>query len=260
MRTVAVVLAGGSGRRFGGNLPKQLQLLAGRSLVEHCVAAFDQSALIDEVLVVIAAEFAARARAELSPDTKLTGVIAGGEARSDSTRRAIDALTGPMRRDHDDCQVLFHDAARPLVDQRIISDCVTALQTSPAIGVVVPSSDTIVETRPDGTLGRVLPRESLARCQTPQGFRLSVIRRAHELAADDAAGFATLAATDDCGVVRRYLPDVSITAVTGSEENLKITYPGDLDIAEILLRRRQAAADLDLPSPAVTQPVPDPPA
>ena len=70
--------------------------------------------------------------------------------------------------------MLFHDAARPLVDQRIIADCIAALARWQAIGVVVPSTDTIVEVT-DGTLGQVLPRESLARCQTPQGFRLSVI-------------------------------------------------------------------------------------
>jgi 2-C-methyl-D-erythritol 4-phosphate cytidylyltransferase len=88
----------------------------------------------------------------------------------------------------------------------------------------------------DQTLGRVLPRETLARCQTPQGFRFSVIRQAYELAAADP-GFAALSATDDCGVVRRYLPDVPIGAVSGSERNMKVTYPGDIDIAEVLLRQ-----------------------
>ncbi len=129
--------------------------------------------------------------------------------------------------------MLLHDAARPLVDQRIIADCVAALATWTAIGVVVPSTDTIVEVS-DGVLGAVLPRDSLARCQTPQGFRLSVIGRAHDLAAADP-DFG--GATDDCGVVRRYLPDVPIGAVTGSERNLKVTYPGDLDLAELFLRQ-----------------------
>jgi 2-C-methyl-D-erythritol 4-phosphate cytidylyltransferase len=231
MRTVAVVLAGGSGRRFGGSMPKQLQRLAGRTLLEHCVAAFDQAPAVDEVLVVVAAEFAGLATAELGRYPKLTGIVTGGSERSDSTRQAIAAIdpgTG-------DCNVLFHDAARPLVDQRIIADCVTALDTWQAIGVVVPSADTIVEVA-DGELGRVLPRESLARCQTPQGFRLSVIGQAHQLAAADP-GFAVVGATDDCGVVRRYLPNVPIGAVPGSERNIKITYAGDLGLAEALLRQ-----------------------
>jgi len=231
MQTVAVVLAGGSGRRFGGSLPKQLRLLAGRTLLEHCVAAFDQAPSVDEVLVVTAEEFIPRATADLGGYGKLAGVVAGGRARTDSTRQAIAAIGLAGR----ECNVLFHDAARPLVDQRIIADCVAALERWPAIGVVVPSSDTIVEVA-EGTLGRVLPREVLARCQTPQGFRFSVIRQAYELAAADP-GFAALSATDDCGVVRRYLPDVPIGAVSGSERNMKVTYPGDIDIAEVLLRQ-----------------------
>jgi 2-C-methyl-D-erythritol 4-phosphate cytidylyltransferase len=228
MRTVAVVLAGGSGSRFGGDTPKQLRLLAGRSLLEHCVAAFDQAPSVDEVLVVTPAARTEATAAELAGYRKLRAVVAGGSARSDSTRQAIAAIQagdGPA-----EANVLFHDAARPLVDQRIIADCVTALDTWQAIGVVVPTADTIVET--DGTvLGRVLPRATLARCQTPQGFRLSVIARAHELAAADPA----FTATDDCGVVRRYLPEIPIGAVPGSERNLKVTYPADLAVAEVLL-------------------------
>jgi 2-C-methyl-D-erythritol 4-phosphate cytidylyltransferase len=231
MQTVAVVLAGGSGRRFGGSMPKHLQLLAGRTLVEHCVAAFDAAPCVDEVLVVIGPEFVAQATADLSGYAKLTGVITGGAARTDSTRAAIVHLAAQAR----ERNVLFHDAARPLVDQQIIADSAAALERWQAIGVVVPSSDTIVEVAA-GTLGRVLPRDSLARCQTPQGFRLSVIRRAYELADADPA-FAALSATDDCGVVRRYLPEVPIGSVPGHERNIKVTYPGDLEIAEILLRR-----------------------
>jgi 2-C-methyl-D-erythritol 4-phosphate cytidylyltransferase len=226
MRTVAVVLAGGSGRRLGGSLPKQLQLLAGRTLVEHCVAAFDAAPGVDEVLVVSAAEHAPATAAALRGYRKLAGVVPGGTDRSDSTRAALAAL-GPT-----DCRVLLHDAARPLVDQRIIADCVAALDRWAAIGVVVPSTDTVVEVH-DGVLGRVLPRDTLARCQTPQGFHLPVISRAHQLAAADP-GFS---ATDDCGVVRRYLPEVPIGAVAGSERNIKVTYPGDLEIAEVLLRQ-----------------------
>jgi 2-C-methyl-D-erythritol 4-phosphate cytidylyltransferase len=240
MRTVAVVLAGGSGLRFGGSTPKQFQLLAGRTLVEHCVAAFDAAPAVDEVLVVIGADYVATAAAQLGRYDKLVDVVAGGSARTDSTQQAIAAITAmaadaAASPDAPGTNVLFHDAARPLVTQEIIADCVAALDRWQAIGVVVPSSDTIVEVA-DGTLGRVLPRGSLARCQTPQGFRLSVIERAYRAAAADP-GFAAMSATDDCGVVRRYLPDVQIGAVPGSERNMKITYPGDLVIAEALLRQ-----------------------
>lgn len=235
MRTVAVVLAAGSGSRFGSASPKQLRVLAGRNLIEHCAQAFDRAPGVDQVLVVTAAGLQERVRQELAGVAKVAEVIQGGASRTDSARRALAWLadTAPA-----DAKVLFHDAARPLIDQRIIADCVAALDRWQAISVVVPSSDTIVEVA-DGTIQRVLPRHALARCQTPQGFRLSVISRAYERA-DADPGFAATPATDDCGVVLRYLPDVTIGAVSGSERNLKITYADDLAIARALI---EPAAD-----------------
>jgi 2-C-methyl-D-erythritol 4-phosphate cytidylyltransferase len=230
MRTVAVVLAGGSGRRFGSAKPKQLGLLAGRTLIEHCVLAFDAAPAVDEVVVVVAADIAAEVRSAVAVYRKVTGVIEGGASRTDSTRRALGWLLGKAMAP--DTKVLFHDAARPLIDQRTIADCVAALDDWQAISVVVPSADTIVEVA-GGAIRRVLPRDLLARCQTPQGFRLSVISRAYDLAGDDP-GFAAVPATDDCGVVLRYLPEIPIGVVEGSERNLKITYAADLTVAHAL--------------------------
>jgi 2-C-methyl-D-erythritol 4-phosphate cytidylyltransferase len=232
MRTVGVVLAGGSGDRFGGGTPKQLLPLAGRPMIEYSVAAFDAAPGIDSVLVVTAASHLPRT-AEILADggyPKLSKVIEGGDTRVGSTRRALAELGD------DDCQVLFHDAARPLVDQPTIAACVAALAGGDAVGVTVPSSDTIAVIS-DGVMTGIPPRHTLGRCQTPQGFRLSVIRRAHELAAADHR-FGDLPATDDCGIVLRYLPDVAVRVVTGSERNIKITHPADLAIAETLLRHR----------------------
>jgi 2-C-methyl-D-erythritol 4-phosphate cytidylyltransferase len=230
MRTVAVVLAGGAGQRFGGNMPKQMHALAGRTLIEHSVAAFEQAGDVESIMVVMPAGLTAQARERFADSCyrKVTSVIEGGVTRTDSTRRAIAALGGQ------ECDVLFHDAARPLIEQRIIADCVSALATNRAIGVAVPSSDTIVEVS-DGVVTGMPPRHALARCQTPQGFRLSVIRRAYELADADPA-FAQRPATDDCGIVLRYLPEIPVRVVPGSERNIKITYASDLDVAETLLK------------------------
>jgi 2-C-methyl-D-erythritol 4-phosphate cytidylyltransferase len=179
--------------------------------------------------VVMAASHAGRVREVLAAGGygKLAGVIPGGPTRVESTRRAIAELGGA------ECDVLFHDAARPLVDQRIIADCVAALATHRAVGVAVPSSDTIAVVR-DGVMTAMPRRDTLVRLQTPQGFRLSVIRQAHELAAADPR-FGDLPATDDCGIVLRYLPAVSVHIVPGSERNLKITFPRDLAVAETML-------------------------
>jgi 2-C-methyl-D-erythritol 4-phosphate cytidylyltransferase len=232
MRTVAVVLAGGTGQRFGGDKPKQLHVLAGRTLVEHAVTAFEQAPGVAAITIVMPPGLASQAKEQFTDSDdhpKVTGVIEGGATRTDSTRCAIAALG------ESECNVLFHDAARPLLDQRIITDCIGALATHQAIGVAIPSSDTIVEVA-DGMVTRMPRRETLARCQTPQGFRLSVIRRAYQLA-DADPDFPQRPATDDCGIVLRYLPEVPVRLVPGSERNIKVTYPGDLEVAEALLRR-----------------------
>jgi 2-C-methyl-D-erythritol 4-phosphate cytidylyltransferase len=229
MRVVAVVLGGGTGQRVGADLPKQLLRLGGRTLLEHCVAAFEQAPGVDEILVVMAGDYVPQVRAMLAGFGKVTGVIAGGAARPDSTRLALAAIAAACG-DPDDCGVLLHDAARPLVDQRIIAGCVAALGVHEAAGVAVPASETMVITD-NGVMHSMPRRETLWRCQTPQCFRLPVITRAHELAAADPS----FAPTDDCGVVLRYLPDIGVHIVPGSERNLKITYPQDLVLAEALL-------------------------
>jgi 2-C-methyl-D-erythritol 4-phosphate cytidylyltransferase len=239
MRMVAVVLGGGIGQRVGAALPKQLLRLGGKTLVEHCVAAFEQAPGVDEILVVMAAGYVEQVRDMLAEGgfAKVTGVIAGGVARSDSTRVALAAIAAAVSAGGDpaDCGVLLHDAARPLVDQRIIADCVAALDIHEAAGVAVPASDTIVITD-NGVMHTMPRRETLWRCQTPQCFRLSVIARAHQLAAADP----DFAPTDDCGVVLRYLPGVDVHIVPGSERNLKVTYPQDLAVAEALLAESAA--------------------
>ena len=242
MRMVAVVLGGGVGQRLGAGTPKQLLTLGGTTLIERCVAAFEAAPGVDEILVVMARGYTGKVEALLAEGgyRKVTGVIEGGQARPDSTRAALAAIaagrpvlapggTTPPNPPAD-CGVLLHDAARPLVDQRIIADCVAALQVHDAAGVAVATSDTIVIAE-DGIMHSVPPRETLFRCQTPQCFRLSVISRAHELAAADP----DFAPTDDCGVVLRYLPEVKVHVVPGSEQNIKVTYPQDLAVAEALL-------------------------
>jgi 2-C-methyl-D-erythritol 4-phosphate cytidylyltransferase len=232
MRMVAVVLGGGTGQRIGAALPKQLLRLGGRTLLEYCVAAFEQAPGVDEILVVMAAGYLEQVRDMLASGgyRKVSGVIAGGAGRPDSTRVALAAIAAGLRGDPGDCGVLLHDAARPLVDQRIIADCVAALGVHEAAGVAVPASDTIVITD-NGVMHSMPRRETLWRCQTPQCFRLPVIARAHELAAADP----DFSPTDDCGVVLRYLPEVDVHIVPGSERNMKITYPMDLAVAEALL-------------------------
>jgi 2-C-methyl-D-erythritol 4-phosphate cytidylyltransferase len=203
--------------------PKQLLTLGGMTILEHSVRAFDQAPGIDAVFVLMAADFVTEAQEIVNRAgfRRVRPVRTGGATRSESTRIALDLLGD----DFD--TVLLHDAARPLVEPAMIAACLSALADVEAVSVAVELSDTVVVTHA-GRITEVPARAQLRRLQTPQGFRVPTIRRAHALAAADPA----FSATDDCGVVLRYLPDVPVHTVTGSERNLKITHPVDLVVAE----------------------------
>jgi 2-C-methyl-D-erythritol 4-phosphate cytidylyltransferase len=226
--TVGVILAGGTGTRVGLHIPKQLVKVAGKPILEHTLALFDEAPEIDELIVLMppdhiesAREIVARAGLH-----KVTQILAGGATRNATTRIALDAIP------YDDCKVLFHDAVRPLLEPGIITGCVAALDTHDAVDVAIPSADTIIAVDENDVITGIPPRDRLRRGQTPQGFRIATIRRAYQLAAQDPA----FEATDDCGVVLRYLPEVPIVVVPGSEQNLKVTHPIDLFIADKLFQ------------------------
>ena len=137
--------------------------------------------------------------------SKVSGILEGAQTRNDTSRRALDHLGD------EDCNVLFHDAVRPLLIPRIVSECFRALETYDAVDVAIPSADTIIEVTPENTIRAIPPRANLRRGQTPQAFRASVIKEAYARAAADK-GFE---ATDDCTVVLRYMPDVPILGGRG---------------------------------------------
>ncbi len=226
--TVAVVLAGGSGSRVGLDVPKQLLKVAGRTIIEHSVAALHDCDEVDEIVVVMTPDFVPEVQALLvrADLPKVTRVLPGGADRNASTRAALASLG------EQECNVLFHDAVRPLLSSRVVRDCVEALETYEAVDVAIPSADTIVRVDDDEQVVEIPDRSHLRRGQTPQGFRLSVIRRAYEIAAGDP----TLRATDDCGVLLHCLPEVPIYVVPGDEQNLKVTYPVDLFLADKLFQ------------------------
>ncbi|MFG1689819.1 SDR family oxidoreductase [Nonomuraea sp. NPDC049269] len=240
LRSVGVVLAGGVGRRVGLDTPKQLIKIAGRTILEHTLALFNGSPEVDEIVVLMAPGFTGTVReiVEKGGFDKVSQIVEGGASRTESTWRALKAL-GPQ-----ECNVLLHDAVRPLLEPRIITECVRALRTYSAVEVAIPSSDTILVAAPGpgGDIIHDIPDRSwLRRAQTPQCFRLSLIREAYERAFADP-DFDQRPATDDCGVLLRYLPDVPIYIVPGSERNMKITHPVDVYIADKLLHLAGAGA------------------
>ena len=238
LRNVAVVLAGGTGTRVGLNIPKQLIKIAGKPIIEHTIAAMQASPLVDEILVMMAPGYLDEIRAIVKQGgyDKVSQILEGAGTRNDTTAAALAALG------EQECNVLLHDAVRPLVSQTIIAANVEARQTHLAVDTAIPSADTVISVdATDGNIADVLPRHLLRRGQTPQSFRLSTIRAAYANAALDP----DFSATDDCTVVLRYLPEVPVAVVAGHERNMKVTEPIDVYIADKLFQLTSA----DIPEP-----------
>ena len=256
MRNIAVVLAGGTGSRMGSSVPKQFMLLgdrsgakhsqklAGRTVIEYSIETLCNHPAIDEVAVVVHPDWRQELQAivERNSWAKLKKIIDGGSERYMSSLNAIMAYID----EPDDTNLLLHDAARPMVSAEIIDRVVAALKHNEAVGVAVPSTDTVWEVHPDFNsesgvrsseyeiprfVARIPERRLMWRAQTPQAFRLPLIRDAYQRALQDPQ----FQATDDCGVVRKYMPGTKIAVVEGDDRNLKVTTLQDLTAMEQIL-------------------------
>lgn len=227
MYNIAIILAGGTGSRIGGETPKQfLPLDDGRSILEHSVDAFEAAPSIDEIAVVIHPDYVDTLQKLCQKNTwqKLSKIIPGGSERWESSWHAILAyLELSPSEGRDGVGLLFHDAARPFVSQRIIADVAAALETHEAVTVAIPVTDTLYRVE-DGKVCEIPDRKDFMRAQTPQAFHIDVVADAYMKAiAEDE-----IIATDDAGIVRKYEPRHPIFIVQGEETNRKITYKEDL--------------------------------
>lgn len=209
----AIITAAGRGSRAGGELPKQWQDLAGRPVLAHAIAAF---AGFRQIVLVIHAEDMDLAITHFGG---LVTIITGAATRSGSVMAGLEALEGQAS------HVLIHDGARPLVNALVIQAVIDTLDAGAiAAAPALPVADTLWQGE-DGVVTKITPREGLFRAQTPQGFRLPEIIAAHRAYPHGA--------TDDVALALAAGHKVAITA--GDEDNIKITWPGDLSRAEKLV-------------------------
>ena len=235
MKNIAVILAGGSGTRLGNDTPKQFLKVAGKQVIEHTIDVFDNCRLIDEICIVSKADFVSEVEELVVKNQykKVKKILTGGKERYDSSLAAINAYTD------NDTNLLFHDAVRPLVNERIINDCIAALEKYNAVDVAAMTTDTIISVDEHECIDFIPNRANLRNGQTPQCFKRGTIKRAYELALADPA-FTT---TDDCGTVRRYLPDEPIFVVAGDNSNMKLTYLEDLFLLDKLFQLRTQSGE-----------------
>lgn len=226
LRCGAVVLAAGSAQRMG--FDKLTVMLDGQPVLVRAVNAFEQSPLVEEIVVVTRVD-----RLEEIADlcqsynlSKVSAVVCGGKTRTES------ALAGVMALKKDFPLTAIHDGARPFVSQKIIEDCIRRAGLQHAAIPVLKSTDTLRVVDEEGTLTGTCDREHVVRVQTPQVFRTELIKAALTDAAEKNLTF-----TDDATAVERL--GVSVRTVPGDEENLKLTTPQDLVLAQGILERRK---------------------
>ena len=235
IKSAAVILAGGTGKRMGGDVPKQYLELCGHPLLYYAIDCFEKSSVSEIVLVVTPGD-----EEKVKKDivrkygfAKVRGIVAGGKERYNSSFNGIRAVS-------DAGIVLIHDAARALITVDVIERTIEDAREYGACVAAVPSKDTIKLSDADGFVESTIDRSRAWIIQTPQTFKMTLIKASYEQAEKEAAekglsGFFT----DDAMVAERYSGQ-KVRITMGSYENIKVTTPDDLRVAEeILMNRRK---------------------
>lgn len=225
-KNLALILAGGSGSRIGGELPKQFVKLKDKTVIAHTIDRFEHHPRIHHIFIITNPEFREQTQAIVSEGgyKKVLKVINGGALRMDSSRIGVMAADPEIYEN-----LLIHDAARPFVTKEVIDSMLEKLEHYDAVNMAVPSPDTIIEIDENNCIKSVPDRSTLRRVQTPQGFKLSVMQKAHRMAMENGITDAT----DDCSLILKFSLS-PIYVIAGSAMNIKITYPQDFLLAESL--------------------------
>ncbi|HEX8736888.1 MAG TPA: 2-C-methyl-D-erythritol 4-phosphate cytidylyltransferase [Pyrinomonadaceae bacterium] len=221
----AIIVAAGSGKRFGGKTPKQFLEIFGKPLIIHTLLRFEACSEINEIILVLPSQDNAKFL-EIAGKynlKKLSKVVAGGETRAESVWKGLSAIRAATAE-----IVAVHDGARPLVSTEEIAETVKKARETGAACLVSAVTDTIKEIK-DGKIARTVDRRVLRRALTPQCFRYEILKRAFENAD------LSEAVTDECFLVERL--GQQIATVEGSARNIKITHPEDLILAEAFLEK-----------------------
>ena len=237
MKAAAIIPAGGLGKRMGTGTPKQFVCLAGIPLLVHTVRAFEQVAEISAIIVAVPMDYLPLTR-QLAAQYGLAKVkvVAGGALRQDSVQAGLAQV--PPECDF----VAVHDGARPLISPALIRACLSAAEKTGAAMAAIPVKDTIKEVAADQTIVRTIDRKTLWQAQTPQVVRTATLKQAFAAAAEKS-----FIGTDEASFLE--LIKVPMSVVEGSEQNIKITRPDDLLIAEaILMKKEQPGNPVPAPS------------
>jgi 2-C-methyl-D-erythritol 4-phosphate cytidylyltransferase len=231
LKTVAIIPAGGSGVRMENERPKQFLDVDGRPLLAVTLEKFQVCPVIRTVILVAPENEVAYCQSEIVERyrlTKVEKVVAGGERRQDSVKLGIEASGG-------DCElILIHDGVRPLVTPDLIVRVVEAAQAHRTVITGLPAKETVKEIDENAVVVRTFDRQKVWLVQTPQVFRYEDVLMAHRRAVEE--GWEGV--TDDALLVEKL--GIPIKVVEGSEDNIKVTTPQDLELVKFLLKRQKA--------------------
>ncbi|MFH1349483.1 MAG: 2-C-methyl-D-erythritol 4-phosphate cytidylyltransferase [Pseudomonadota bacterium] len=229
LKTVAIIPAAGTGLRMGSQRAKQFLDLNGRPLLAVTLEKFQECAVVDSIILVAPSyslDYCKNDIVERFNLSKVQQIVAGGESRQDSVRLGIEASQGNYG------LVLIHDGVRPLVDKDLIYKAVAAAKESRAVIAALHAEETVKEVDEVGLVIKTHDRQRLWLVQTPQIFRYQDILTAHHRAAQEE----WKGITDDAFLVEKM--GIPVKVVEGSEYNIKVTTPRDLELARFLLKKR----------------------
>lgn len=230
---IAIVLAGGQGKRMGTEVQKQYLDIAGRPLLYYSLHAFQQSNIIDEIVLVVGEgqiEYVLENFVEAYSFTKVSRIVEGGKERYDSVWSGLSAIKEMMPTESS--YVFIHDSARPFVTEEILIRSYEEVEKTKACVVGVPSKDTVKLVSEDAFAKETPNRNYVWIIQTPQVFDSALIIKAYSRLMEHD----NIQVTDDAMVVEQQM-GLPVKMVLGSYENIKVTTPEDLDVAEIFVKR-----------------------
>ena len=238
MKNVAIVLAAGSGKRMNSDIKKQYMILDGIPLIAHCLKTFEESEIISDVVLVSAAEDMEYCREEIVRAlgfSKVRDIVEGGRERYHSVMAGLDAISRSGGADY----VFIHDGARPFVTEDMIVRLYEDVCITEASVAAVKSKDTVKIANTADYVVSTPNRELTWIIQTPQVFRYSLAYEAYSILKEEECGLPCqgIKVTDDAMVVETWT-DHKVRLVEGSYENIKVTTPEDMDIAESIIKRR----------------------